>query len=58
MKKVYIITNENEESEKVVRLSPDAAKAIENFIEWAEIEDTYSIRLFDSFTPEEWGDKA
>lgn len=54
-KKIYCIINHDYPEEAVYVLLTEAqAKAIENFIEWAEITYDYSIKKANNITPVEW----
>lgn len=54
-KKIYrIINNDYPEEVVFVLLTKEQAKAIENFIEWADITYDYSIKEMEDIKPVEW----
>ena len=54
-KKMYrIINNDYPEEVVFVLLTKEQAKAIENFIEWADITYDYSIKEMEDVKPVEW----
>lgn len=53
-KTYYIINNDYPEEAVYVLLTETQAKAIENFIEWADLTYDYSIKKLDDIPPVEW----
>lgn len=54
-KKIYCITNDNDPEVAIyVLLTEEQARAIDSFIEWADLTYDYSIKETDNITPLEW----
>ena len=56
MHKKYVITKVGYE-QVVVNLTERDANVINNFIEWACLENDYIIESIDEYVAEEWGDQ-
>lgn len=56
MLKKYVVTKVGYE-QAVVNLTERDARVINNFIEWACLEDDYIIEPIDEYVAEEWGDE-